>query len=203
MRWLTRNTWVSVFPLGDLTKPEVRRIADAAQLPAAKRPDSQDLCFAVPGEHCTDTLLRRAGIPPRPGKVFFRGRVVGSHPGIHRCTVGQRGGLNVALGVPAYVKRIDAAAAAVELCTDREELASRVFRLERTNWQQTPPGEDETLELQIRYRSRPVGCRVFREDGRWRVETDEKLHAVTPGQAGVLYRGDLVVGGGVIAAEDL
>ena len=189
-----------LFPLGDMRKSEVRALAEEAHLPAAKRPDSQDLCFAVPGEPCGDTLLRRAGLPPRPGKVFFQGRVVGAHPGIHRCTLGQRGGLNVALGVPAYVKRIDAASASVVLCTDREELASQVFYLERTNWQQPPPGDGEALEVQIRYRSRPAGCRVFRDGGRWRVETDEPLYAVTPGQAGVLYRGDLVVGGGVIAS---
>ena len=188
-----------LFPLGGMRKSEVRQLAEAAHLPAAKRPDSQDLCFAVPGEPCGDTLLRRAGIPSRPGKVFFHGRVVGAHPGIHRCTLGQRGGLNVALGVPAYVKRIDAAAASVVLCTDREELASQVFCLERTNWQQPPPGDGDALEVQIRYHSRPAGCRVFRDGGRWRVETDEKLYAVTPGQSGVLYRGDLVVGGGVIA----
>ena len=187
-----------LFPLGGMSKPEVRKLAEEARLPAAKRPDSQDLCFAVPGEPCGDTLLRCAGLPPRPGKVFFRGRAVGSHPGIHRCTFGQRGGLNVALGVPAYVKHIDAATAAVELCTDREELASQVFYLERTNWQQPPPAEGEELEVQIRYRSRPVKCRVYREERFWKVEAAEKLYAVTPGQAGVLYRGDLVVGGGVI-----
>ena len=187
-----------LFPLGGMKKSAVRALAEAAGLPVAKRPDSQDLCFAVPGEPCADTLLRHAGIPPRPGKVFFRDRAVGAHPGIHRCTLGQRGGLNVALGVPAYVKHIDAATAAVELCTDREELASRVFYLDRANWQQPPPAEGEELEVQIRYRSRPVKCRVFCDGGRRRVETAEKLYAVTPGQAGVLYRGDLVAGGGAI-----
>ena len=196
---LRREDFGSIrFPLGKMCKAEVRKLAEEAHLPVAKRPDSQDLCFAVPGEPCGDTLLRCAGMPPRPGKVVFRGRVVGAHPGIHRCTLGQRGGLNVALGIPAYVKRIDAETAAVELCTDREELASQVFCLARTNWQQTPPADGEELEVQIRYRSRPVKCRVFREERFWKVEAAEKLYAVTPGQAGVLYRGDLLVGGGVI-----
>ena len=117
------------FPLGELNKPEVRKIAAENKLVTAERPESQDTCFAVAGELCADTLLRRAGIPPRPGKIVFSGRTVGRHPGIHRCTIGQRGGMGVALGVPAYVKRIDGTSGEVELCTDREELAVSEFYL--------------------------------------------------------------------------
>ena len=186
------------FPLGELTKPEVREIARAEHLECAERPDSQDVCFAVPGECCGDTLLKASGLPPRPGNVTYEGRIVGRHGGIHRCTVGQRGGLGVALGVPAYVKRIDGASGEVELCTDRAELACRSFTLSRVNWQQQPPAPGSELEIQIRYRSRPARCRVYPEGENCRVETTEPLFAVTPGQAGVLYENDLLLGGGVI-----
>ena len=186
------------FPLGKFTKTEVRAIARAEGLECAEKPDSQDVCFAVPGECCGDTLLRRAGLAPRPGNITFRGRIVGRHGGIHRCTVGQRGGLGVALGVPAYVKRIDEESGEVELCTDRAELACRSFTLSRVNWQQQPPAAGSMLDIQIRYRSRPARCRVFPEGENCRVETDGPLFAVTPGQAGVIYRDDLLLGGGAI-----
>lgn len=190
------------FPLGELSKPEVRELAERAGLPVSRRPDSQDVCFAVPGECCGDTLLRLSGMSPRPGRVVFAGRGVGRHAGIHRCTVGQRGGLGVALGVPAYVRRIDPVSGDVELCTDRRRLECSSFSLGRVNWQQEPPRDGEALEIQIRYRSRPVTCRVFPAGESCRIEVPEPLRAVTPGQAGVLYRGDLLIGGGVIAAAE-
>lgn len=186
------------FPLGGLTKSEVRTLAARAGLAAAERPESQDTCFAVAGECCGDTLLRRTGLAARPGRITFNGRTVGRHDGIHRCTIGQRGGLGVALGVPAYVKRIDGASGEVELCTDRSELACRSFFIERTNWH-LEPRNDGDLKVQIRYRSRPEACRIRAENGRWRVETAEALFAVTPGQAAVLYDGDRLLGGGVIS----
>ena len=188
------------FPLGDFSKPEVRFLATRAGLVTAGRPDSQDTCFAVEGECCGDTLLSRAQLAPRPGRIVFAGRTAGHHDGIHRCTVGQRGGLGVALGVPAYVKRIDGNSGDVELCTDRAELASSHFFLERVNWHREPE-DGEEAEVQIRYRSRPAACRIRRENGRWRVDTAEPLFAVTPGQAGVLYDRDEVLGGGVIVTE--
>jgi len=190
------------FPLGKLTKPEVRELAARAGLVTAERPESQDTCFAVAGECCGDTLLRRAGLAPRPGRVLFDGREVGRHAGIHRCTVGQRGGLGVALGVPAYVKRIDGASADVELCTDRAELGCRSFSLERMNWQTAElPEPGSEAEIQIRYRSRPARCRVFPAPECCRIETEEPLFAVTPGQAGVVYHGDRLLGGGAIRLD--
>ena len=186
------------FPLGEMTKAEVRGIARAENLECAEKPDSQDVCFAVPGECCADTLLRRAGIAPRPGRVLYRGREVGRHDGVHRVTVGQRGGLGVALGAPAYVKRIDAESGDVELCTDRELLACRSFAIARVNWQREVPEPGSPLEVQIRYRSRPEACRVYPEGERCRIETERPLYAVTPGQAGVIYDGDRLLGGGVI-----
>ena len=189
------------FPLGTFTKAEVRDFARSERLECAERPDSQDVCFAVANECCGDTLLKAAGLPPRPGNVTFKGRVVGRHAGIHRCTVGQRGGLGVALGVPAYVKRIDGVSGEVELCTDRAELGCRSFTLGRVNWQQPPPEAGSALDIQIRYRSRPARCRVFPEGENCRIETDEPLFAVTPGQAGAIYENDRLLGGGVIGID--
>ena len=186
------------FPLGEMTKAEVRGIARAENLECAQRPDSQDACFMIPGECCGDTLLRRAGIAPRPGRVVCAGREVGRHGGVHRVTVGQRGGLGVALGIPAYVRSIDGATGDVELCTDRELLACRSFTIARVNWQGNVPEPGSRFEVQIRYRSSPEPCRVYPDNGRCRIETERPLYAVTPGQAGVIYDGSRLLGGGVI-----
>jgi len=186
------------FPLGKLTKAEVRAFAASRGFAFSKRPDSQDICFAEPGVCCGETLRRAAGLPERPGRFVFEGKTVGRHTGTHRFTIGQRNGYGVALGRPAYIARIDAASGDIELVTDREKLACSIFRLERTNLL-TAALPREGLAIQIRYRSRPVSCRVETlPDGTWRVETAEPQYAVTPGQAGVLYRGDQVAGGGVI-----
>ena len=188
------------FPLGKLAKTEVRAFAAARGFAFAKRPDSQDICFAEPGVCCGETLRKTAGLPERPGRFIFEGKTVGRHTGAHCFTIGQRNGYGVALGRPAYIARIDAATGDIELVTDREKLACSVFRLSRTNLLlDALPRED--LAIQIRYRSRPVSCRVEAlPDGTWRVETETPQYAVTPGQAGVLYMGDQVAGGGVICS---
>ena len=186
-----------VFPLGTMTKIEVRRLAAKFSLPSAERADSQDLCFAVPGECGGETLRRLAGIPARGGDFLYRGRRVGTHDGIHRYTIGQRQGLGVALGVPAYISKIDPAAAAVTLETDESELLSARFELVDTVFAETLPDEGRA-EIRIRYRSPAVGCSYRRIGDTMEIVPDRPLRAVTPGQSGVLYRGDLILGGGMI-----
>ena len=95
------------FPVGNMQKSQVRAMAAAANISVANRPDSQDACFVFPGETFAETLYRRFNGKAQPGNFIYQGKTVGKHPGIHRCTIGQRKGLNVALGVPAYVKNID------------------------------------------------------------------------------------------------
>ena len=111
--WLERL----VFPLGESTKPEVRQEATARALPGAGKGESQELCFAGSGPHAyADFVAARAGGRVRPGAIVDEdGRTVGAHDGVHRFTIGQRRGLRVALGRPAFVARIDAESATVHL----------------------------------------------------------------------------------------
>lgn len=188
------------FPVGAMAKDEVRRLAKAAGLPTASRPDSQDACFRFPGEGFAETLFRLFQGEPKPGVFRYEDRVVGRHGGIHRFTLGQRKGLNVALGVPGYVRTIDPATGAVELTTDPRKLETASFRVAELNWQcPVPPDPAERLEIQIRYRTLPTPGRVELTACGARVTLEHPARAVTPGQAAVFYRGRTLLGGGVIA----
>lgn len=192
-------------PLGDLTKEEVRRIAREAGLYAANKRDSQDGCFQVPGESFGETLRRAAGLERKTGDFLYRGKKVGRHGGIHRYTLGQRKGLDVALGVPGYIRSIDPESGDIELTTDPAELECRSFRLVSESWAAGRfPAEEAAgeLEVQIRYRSRPMRCRLSkRDDGVSEVRLSSPARAVTPGQMAVFYSGDILLGGGAIDLE--
>lgn len=186
------------FPLGGLTKEEVRGIAADAGLPCAARKDSQDACFQIAGECCGETLRRRCGFPVRRGNFVHNGKKVGWHEGFHRYTLGQRQGLNVALGVPAYVKAIDPVSREVVLTTDQSELMSESFTIKEVNWQSgsMPLGK---LTVRVRYRSPGVECEIETLPGnRILVHPAVPQRAVTPGQAAVFFAGDILLGGGVI-----
>ncbi len=193
------------FPLGELSKKEVRLIAEQSGFYSASKRDSQDGCFQVPGESFGETLRRAAGLERREGFFLYQGKKVGRHGGIHCYTLGQRKGLNVALGVPGYIKSIDPESGNIELVTDQEQLGCSSFYLSDEVWTEGHFPEDkelmENLEVQIRYRSRPVSCRIRRVDGATRVEFVSPVRAVTPGQSAVFYSGDLLLGGGVINLE--
>jgi len=176
------------FPVGEMRKEEVRACAASLELPTAERPDSQDACFMAEGECFGETLRRLFELPARPGRFLFRGKVVGRHPGIHRYTLGQRKGLNVALGMRGYVAAIRRDGD-IELETDERRLFSRGFTLA-----QVCGDIPERSMVRIRYRSQPVPA-AYR-DGT--VLTDAPQRAVTPGQSAVFYDGDAVCGGGVI-----
>lgn len=186
------------FPVGGMEKSEVRQYAAALGLKlAAQKRDSQDACFSADGECFPETLRRLFGAPSREGDFVYGGRPVGRHNGLHRYTIGQRKGLNIALGVPAYVKSIDSATGRIELVTDESELAVSVFDVVDVNLQaELPP----RCEVQIRYRTPPVSCRVETlEPGRLRVTLDAPARAVAPGQAAVFYDEARLIGGGIIA----
>lgn len=131
---LTQNELARIgFPLGGLTKSEVRQIAADAGLTCAVRKDSQDACFQIPGECCGETLRRRCQLPVKRGTFIYQGKIVGRHDGIHRYTLGQRQGLNVALGVPAYIKSISAENGNIELVTDQGALLSEKFTVKNVS----------------------------------------------------------------------
>ncbi|HEY7075191.1 MAG TPA: tRNA 2-thiouridine(34) synthase MnmA [Solirubrobacteraceae bacterium] len=189
------------FPLGELTKPQVRALAGEAGLPVAGRAESQDLCFLA-GVGKTAFLARHGALSERPGDVVdARGRVLGRHRGHHRFTVGQRKGVGVAAREPLYVLRTDAAANTVtvgpraELATER--VTVRGARLHR-------PGA-EVDAVRLRYRSHAVPCTVAGAPGpgahrRLELELGAPVDGAAPGQAACLMRGDVVVGWGTIAA---
>ena len=181
----------------------VRAVAARYGFVTSGKPDSQDACFQVPGECFGETLRKLCRLPARPGSFLYRGKIVGRHAGIHQYTIGQRKGLNVALGVPAYVAAIDPESGNITLETDPEQLLSSCFHLRDLHWQSgEPPKEAETLEVQIRYRSAGEPCRLEVSGDNCRVFPLRPLRAVTPGQAAVFYRGDLLLGGGVIDHVD-
>jgi tRNA-specific 2-thiouridylase len=185
-------------PLGSLTKPEVRAVAARRGLRVAAKPESYDVCF-IPDGDTAGWLERRLG--RRAGEVVdSAGKVLGSHEGAYRFTVGQRRGLGVAAPTPRYVLRVEPAANQV-VVGERQDLAVRTVELERpsaTDGLGLRPGR---AAARLRAHGAETGCRVVPvEDGRVRLELDEPVLGVAPGQAGVLYDGDLVLGGGTIAA---
>jgi tRNA-specific 2-thiouridylase len=199
------------FPLGELTKPEVREVARGLGLATADKPESQEVCF-VPGGDYRDALRERAGWTPVAGPLIdVDGRRVGEHRGAPAYTVGQRGGLGVALGEPRYVSRIDPLTNVITLGR-REDLETRAIELEDVSFVAgSPPSSDRVdgafrAAARIRHRAELVPARVVRmpsdersRGGRWHVETDTPVWAAAPGQACVLYDGDVCIGGGRIA----
>lgn len=188
------------FPVGSLQKTQVREMVAAADISVANRPDSQDACFVFPGETFADTLLRRFNGKASCGNFIYQGKVVGRHQGIHRCTIGQRKGLNVALGVPAYVKNIDAENCDVELVTDQTLLEKDEFQISNVNFQTAAiPSENEELQIQIRYRTPPAPGRIIKINrDQYKIVMQKPMRAITPGQSAVIYRENTLLGGGII-----
>jgi len=194
-RWMLARLY---FPVGDLTKPEVRKEAAKMGLVTAEKRDSQDACFQVPGECFGETLRRLFELAPKPGNFVYRGRAVGRHGGIHQYTLGQRKGLGVALGVPAYVAAIDAITGDIVLETEEGVLLKDSFRVGAVN-SLLAGSFPERMQVQVRYRSRAVPARLEPEgDGGYRVWLDEPQRAVTPGQSAVFYDDRMLLGGGII-----
>jgi tRNA-specific 2-thiouridylase len=199
------------FPLGELTKPEVRSAARSLDLVTADKPESQEICF-VPGGDYREALRERAGWRPEPGPLLdVGGDRVGEHRGSAAYTVGQRQGLGVALGEPRYVSRIDSLSNTIQLGR-REDLETTTIPLERVSFVSGLPPDgaapDGTFraEARIRHRATPIPATIRpaslaepARGGRWIVETEEPVWAAAPGQACVLYEGDIVLGGGRIA----
>jgi tRNA-specific 2-thiouridylase len=188
------------FPLGELTKPEVRAVARSLGLATADKPESQEICF-VPGGDYRDALRERAGWRPVPGPLLdVDGRGVGEHRGAAGYTVGQRQGLGVALGAPRYVSRIDPLTNTIQLGR-REDLETTAFTVEGASFiDPTVPTGAFQAHVRIRHRAAPVRAVVEPlGDRRWTVRTAAPVWAAAPGQAAVFYDGDEVLGGGRIA----
>ena len=188
-----------LFPLGEYTKAEARRLAEENGFVNANKPDSQDICFVPDGEYAA-AIRRIDGRELTPGDFVDRGgRVLGSHKGLECYTVGQRRGLGIALGEPAYVLSLQPENGSVVLGPDKA-LYARQVRVKDFRWiaGEAPTGPIRA-KAKIRYRHREQECTVMPlTDGGVRIEFDEPQRAATPGQSAVVYDGDEVLGGGVI-----
>jgi len=196
------------FPLGDLPKTEVRATATALGLAVADKPDSQDICFVPEGKYSTLIDKLRPHAAGAGEIVHLDGRVLGRHEGVSRYTVGQRRGLNVAVGDPLFVVKLDPATKRV-IVGPREALLTRALSLSEINWLGDQPSLAAAAEVglpvlaRVRSTRDPVPARLVIEDGRPAVVFDTAEEGVSPGQACVLYDAQApsrVLGGGFIAS---
>ena len=187
------------FPLGELTKPQVRAIAAELGLPTADKPESQEICFVPAGDY-RELLAERRAYAGEPGPIIDANGVrVGTHTGYAHYTVGQRHGLGLALGSPVYVREVRPSENTV-VVGGRDEVATRHFSAEGRRFVAgEPPADRFTAEIRIRHRGTDVPCEVtLVGDDRFTVETGVPVWAPAPGQAAVLYQGSECLGGGRI-----
>ena len=197
----------TLFPLGGMTKPEVRELARKYSLVIAEKPDSQEICFVPGGDYkafLNAYLAEQGSAMPEAGgeMVTSDGQVIGEHLGVHNFTVGQRKGLGVATGSPLYVIQINHQTQQVVVGRD-EELYSTTLRSSRINLISVAElPEPMRVAVKIRHKHQPAPARIEKVGpDQILVTFDEAQRAITPGQAAVFYDGDLVVGGGWIESS--
>ena len=197
------------FPLGGLSKPETRALAQRFDLPVAAKPDSQDICFVPNGGYASVVEKLRPGAVEAGDIVDLDGRVLGRHDGIIHFTIGQRRGIGIGGGDPLYVVRLEPESHRV-VVGPKAALARDRVRVQSLNWLEEAPlpgsGESPGRRAQVKLRSaQPASAgQVFaRPDGGAEIMLDDPQHGIAPGQAAVLYDGDRVLGGGWIADATL
>jgi tRNA-uridine 2-sulfurtransferase len=197
----------SEFPLGELTKDEVREVARAAKLPVAEKPESMELCFVPNGNYVQfiQAYAREAGTPVvgREGEIVTEdGAVLGKHGGVHNYTIGQRKGLGFAAGKPMYVVAIDVEKNRVVVGED-DALRVNSFEVRDVNWISiAAPAGPIRAQVKIRHKHEAADATVEAlAGGNVRVTFDTPQRAVTPGQAAVIYNGEVVLAGGWIGAK--
>lgn len=193
------------FPLGELTKREVREIARRLAVPVAEKPESQEICFVPSGSYVRfiENYLEEQGssLESGPGEIVLTsGEVVGTHEGLHHYTVGQRRGLGVAIGRPVFVVALDRARNRLVLGEDAE-LRRDSCEVRDVNWiAWEQPDRPVQACVRIRNRHEPAEAEITAlSNTTARVKFREPQRAITPGQAAVFYSGEKVLGGGWIA----
>jgi tRNA-specific 2-thiouridylase len=186
-----------IFPLGDLSKPQVREIAHLNNLPCADRGESQDICFIPDGSY-TEFVHSKLDSPPVDGPIVdICGKVIGSHDGIYKYTTGQRKGLG-ALGKRMFVKEIIPGTNTVVAAEDKD-LFSGSIRVKNIVNGKRSLGDITNCLVQVRYRSKPVGCTILDYDNnQCTIRFDEPVRAPSKGQSAVFYDNDMVIAGGII-----
>jgi tRNA-specific 2-thiouridylase len=186
-----------LFPVGELSKQEVRAIAARHRLPTSSKPESMEICFVPDGDYAS-FVEKHAGKQPGGEIVDTEGRVLGTHEGIHRYTVGQRKGLNVQSPVPLYVQNLNVQRRQV-IVGGKDQGHRHDFGLMRPTWIEGTAPFDRPLTVKIRNRHEAAPGRLENDAALGlRVVMDQPARAVTPGQAAVLYDGDRILGGGWI-----
>jgi len=189
----------TLMPVGEYTKDEIRVLAEEAGLPVAHKPDSQDICFVPDGDYASFIENTTDQVLPTGNFVTPEGKVLGKHKGIIHYTVGQRKGLGLALGYPAFVLEIRPETNEVVIGTYEESLTYTVRANELNFMSVEQITEPVRIFAKIRYNHKGAWCTVERTGGDEIVCTfDEPIRAATPGQAVVLYDGEYVLGGGTI-----
>ena len=189
----------ATFPVGTLTKPEVRVQARRLGLQVAEKPDSQEICFIPDGDYASFVARQEPALVQSGAIVDTGGHVLGTHDGVHRFTVGQRKGLGIAAGTPLYVLKLEATTGTVTV-GPRSALDQSRLTAAAVNWiAADAPADWLRASAQIRHRHRAAEGRVRAlENNGAEFVFDEPQPAVTPGQAVVFYDGDAVIGGGWI-----
>ena len=187
----------TLFPLGDYSKDEIRNIARELGFANSEKKESQDICFIPDGDY-RGFIERVTGTKSVPGDFVDQdGNVVGKHKGYYAYTVGQRKGLGLSAPVPWYVTEIRPKANQVVLGHPEDLMGTRLIA-DTFNWIEKPDPE-ETLGARVRYHQNENPCHAMTmHDGRVEIVFEKPLRAITRGQSVVLYRGDQVIGGGVI-----
>lgn len=191
----------TLFPVGEMTKADVRAYARQHGLPNADKAESQEICF-IPDDNYRRFLKERLGDAIEPGPIVTReGTLLGYHDGIPFYTIGQRRGLGIALGHPLYVTEIHVQDRVI-VVGSHEELYATTFHVERVNWVSIPlPGASFRATVKIRSKDSGAPATITPlGDDRVEVVFDVPRRAITPGQAAVFYDGEKVLGGGWIAS---
>jgi tRNA-specific 2-thiouridylase len=190
------------FPLGNYFKSEVRQLAVQAGLPVAEKEESQEICF-IPDDDYRCFLKERLPQAAKPGPIYdLEGNIVGRHRGFAFYTIGQRRGLGLALGYPAYVVEIDSSRNAI-IIGKKDDLDAHGLLAEQVNFIPFDSlAEPQTAEVKIRYASSPTPAVISPAgNGKIMVQFSFPQKAVTPGQSVVFYQGDLLLGGGIITCK--
>jgi tRNA-specific 2-thiouridylase len=185
-----------LFPVGTLSKTEVRRLAATMGLPASDRDESQEICFITDDDYRSFIGGR---IPLEAGDIVDTGgNVLGRHQGLARYTVGQRQGLGLAANDRLYVLRLDTATNRVVVGSKEQLLGSKLFAGKLSWVSRKPPGEAGGITARIRYRAPEVAVDIRQNNGTVEVRFHQPQSAIAPGQSVVFYQGDIMLGGGII-----
>jgi tRNA-specific 2-thiouridylase len=189
------------FPLGEMTKADVIKLADQKGFTPATQGESQDICF-VKGLRYGEFLAVQPGFEPRPGPIQdTSGKILGQHEGLHLFTVGQRRGINCPAAEPYYVVGMDQAKNLLEVGLKKDLLASECKAID-INWIQQPPARPMKVHTRVRYRHEAAASTVIPvDDNAAIVRFETPQSAITPGQCAVFYRDDEILGGGWIELD--